>query len=111
MQPFGCILGTVDAVFKALADPSRRALLDQLYRNNGQTLNQLCRHLDMSRQGISKHLSILIRAELIVPLWSGRDKLHYLNPAPLRQISERWIDKHKAACLRALTDLTEGLEG
>jgi len=100
----------MDIVFKALADPSRRALLDQLHRNNGQTLNELCRHLDMTRQGISKHLNLLVQAELVVPLWSGREKLHYLNPAPLKQISERWIDKHKGACLRALKDLTAGLD-
>ncbi|HLW35899.1 MAG TPA: helix-turn-helix domain-containing protein [Chthoniobacterales bacterium] len=100
----------MDAVFKALAHPSRRALLDHLHRNNGQTLNQLCRHLDMTRQGISKHLDLLIQAELVVPLWSGREKLHYLNPAPVKQIAERWIDKHTAACIRALNDLTEGLD-
>ncbi len=100
----------MDAVFKALADPNRRALLDHLHRNNGQTLNELCHHLDMTRQGISKHLNLLIQAELIVPLWNGREKLHYLNPAPLKQIAERWIDKHKAACLRALNDLTKGLD-
>jgi len=97
-------------VFKALADPSRRALLDQLHQDNGQTLNKLCRHLDMTRQGITKHLAVLIQAQLVVPLWRGREKLHYLNPAPLKQISERWIDKHKAACLRALNDLTRGLD-
>jgi DNA-binding transcriptional ArsR family regulator len=100
----------VDDVFKALSDPGRRALLDQLHRNNGQTLNELCRHLDMSRQGITKHLALLIKARLIVPLWRGREKLHYLNPAPLKQISERWLDKHKDACLRALNDLTTSLE-
>jgi DNA-binding transcriptional ArsR family regulator len=99
----------VDTVFKALADPSRRALLDQLHAQNGQTLNQLCRHLDMTRQGITKHLGVLIKAELVVPLWRGREKLHYLNPAPLKQIAERWIDKHKSACHRALSDLTAGL--
>ena len=100
----------MDAIFKALADPGRRALLDQLHQRNGQTLNELCRHLEMTRQGISKHLSLLIKAELVVPLWSGREKLHYLNPVPLKQISERWIDKHKAACLRAFNDLNQGLE-
>jgi DNA-binding transcriptional ArsR family regulator len=100
----------MDDVFKALADPSRRALLDRLHQNNGQTLNQLCQHLDMTRQGITKHLAVLIRADLVVPLWHGREKLHYLNPAPLKQIAERWIDKHKAACLRALNDLTKGLD-
>src|SRR5438105_15000212 len=100
----------MDAVFKALVAPSRRALLDQLHQENGQTLNQLCRHLQMTRQGITKHLGLLIKANLIVPLWRGREKLHYLNPAPLKQISERWIDKHKGACLRALNDLTQGLD-
>jgi DNA-binding transcriptional ArsR family regulator len=100
----------MDDVFKALADPSRRALLDQLHRHNGQTLNELCRHLDITRQGITKHLGLLIKAGLVVPLWRGREKLHYLNPAPLKQISERWIDKHKSACLRALNDLTRGLD-
>jgi DNA-binding transcriptional ArsR family regulator len=102
-------LHKVDDIFKALADPSRRALLDQLHQHNGQTLNELCQHLDMTRQGITKHLALLIKARLIVPLWHGRQKLHYLNPAPLKQISERWIDKHKAACGRALNDLTTGL--
>jgi DNA-binding transcriptional ArsR family regulator len=103
-------LHKVDDIFKALADPSRRALLDQLHQANGQSLNELCRHLDLTRQGITKHLAILIQAELVVPLWRGRQKLHYLNPAPLKQISERWIDKHKSACLRALNDLTRSLE-
>jgi len=100
----------MDAVFKALADPNRRALLDQLHLQNGQTLNQLCRHIRITRQGITKHLGLLIKADLVVPLWRGREKLHYLNPAPLKQISEHWIDKHKAVCLRALTDLTNGLD-
>ena len=99
----------MDDVFKALADSSRRALLDQLHRHNGQTLNELCRYLDITRQGITKHLAVLIKADLVIPLWRGREKLHYLNPAPLKQISERWIDKHKSACLRALNDLTRGL--
>ena len=100
----------MDAIFKALADPTRRTLLDQLHRANGQTLTQLCRHLGMTRQGSTKHLAILINAGLVVPLWRGREKLHYLNPAPLKQVSERWIDKHKSACLRAFNDLTKGLD-
>ena len=99
----------MDQIFKALADPSRRALLDQLHSNNGQTLNQLCQHLRITRQGITKHLAVLIQADLVVPLWRGREKRHFLNPAPLKQISERWIDKHKDACLRAFKDLSEGL--
>jgi DNA-binding transcriptional ArsR family regulator len=101
----------VDAVFKALADSGRRALLDQLHQQNGQTLGELCQHLPMTRQGISKHLTVLAKADLVIPLWRGREKLHYLNPAPLKQISERWIDKHKqkTACVRAYNDLSKGL--
>ncbi len=100
----------VNVIFKALADSSRRALLDQLHNNNGQTLGELCRHLDMTRQAVTKHLGILAKADLVIPLWQGRQKLHYLNPAPLKQISERWIDKYEGACLRALSDLERGLE-
>jgi DNA-binding transcriptional ArsR family regulator len=100
----------VDVVFKALADNGRRALLDQLYRNNGQTLGALCQHLDMSRQAVSKHLGLLIRAGLVIPLWRGRAKLHYLNPAPLKQMSETWLEKYPAACLGALADLEKALE-
>ncbi|HXX42301.1 MAG TPA: metalloregulator ArsR/SmtB family transcription factor [Chthoniobacterales bacterium] len=100
----------MDQIFKALADHSRRALLDQLYQTNGQTLTDLCRHLDMTRQAVSKHLRILTRADLVVPLWRGREKLHYLNPAPLKQISERWIAKYPRACLSALSHLENALE-
>jgi len=99
----------MELVFKALADSSRRTLLDQLYRGNGQTLTALCRHLDMSRQAVSKHLRILTRADLVVPLWRGREKLHYLNPAPLKQISDRWIAKYPPACLGALAHLEKAL--
>ena len=98
-----------DKVFKALADPSRRRLLDLLHAENGQTLGELCAHLDMTRQAVTKHLVLLEDANLVVTVWRGREKLHYLNPAPLKQISERWIDKHKSACGRALSDLTAGL--
>ena len=97
-------------VFKALADPSRRALLDQLHVNNGQTLSELCQHLDMTRQAVTKHLAVLANANLVIPLWRGRYKLHYVNPVPLQQISERWIDKYEIACLRALSDLRTSLE-
>ena len=103
------IVNHIDPVFKALADPSRRALLDQLYANNGQTLGQLCRHLRMSRQGATKHLNILIKANLVVPLWKGRSRLHFINPAPLKQISEQWIDKHQKRIPLALRELEEGL--
>ena len=97
-------------VFKALADPSRRALLDQLHVNNGQTLSELCQHLDMTRQAVTKHLAVLADANLVIPLWRGRHKLHHLNPVPLQQISERWIDKYQIDCLRALDDLRRSLE-
>ena len=99
----------MDLVFKALADPGRRRLLDQLMARNGQTLGQLCRHLDMTRQGVTKHLSVLRSANLVIPLWRGREKIHYLNPAPLKQISETWLHKHVAGCLRAFRDLEKGL--
>jgi DNA-binding transcriptional ArsR family regulator len=111
MQPFGCILSDVmDAVFKALADESRRKLLDELHRNNGQTLTQLCRHLEMSRQAVAKHLGLLEAASLVATVWHGREKLHYLNPAPLHEIYERWIHKYERHRLQALSDLKKGLE-
>jgi DNA-binding transcriptional ArsR family regulator len=100
----------VDDIFKALADSSRRKLLDQLHENNGQTLGELCRHLDMSRQAVAKHLGLLEAANLVVPLWHGRQKLHYLNPAPLHQITERWMHKYRRRVLLALTELEQGLE-
>ena len=104
------MLRFVDEVFKALADPGRRKLLDQLHSNNGQTLTELCQHLDMSRQAVTKHLALLERANLVVILWHGREKLHYLNPVPLQQITERWIDKYQQRILLALSELERGLE-
>jgi DNA-binding transcriptional ArsR family regulator len=100
MQPFGCILKIVDAVFKALGDESRRKLLDQLFKSNGQTLTQLCGHLDMTRQAVTKHLALLEVANLITTVWHGREKLHYLNPVPLHEIYERWISKYNATASR-----------
>jgi DNA-binding transcriptional ArsR family regulator len=100
----------MDEVFKALADSSRRALLDQLHQNNGQTLTHLCRHLAMTRQAVTKHLNLLVKAKLVVPLWRGREKRHYLNPAPLQQISERWIGKYQQRIILALQELEKGLE-
>jgi DNA-binding transcriptional ArsR family regulator len=100
----------MDEIFKALAGPGRRKLLDQLHHNNGQTLGDLCRHLDMSRQAVTKHLRLLERANLVVVLWQGREKLHYLNPVPLRQIVERWIGKYEQRILLALNELEQGLE-
>ena len=104
------MFAVVDEVFKALADPTRRALLDQLHRNNGQALSELCQHLDMTRQAVTKHLAVLADANLVIPLWRGRYKLHYLNPVPLQQICERWIDKYEIGCLRALSDLRTSLQ-
>jgi len=100
----------VNEVFKALADPSRRKLLDELHKNNGQTLSELCEHLDMTRQAVTKHLALLEAANLVATVWRGREKLHYLNPAPLHEIYERWIDKYERRRLRALSDLKRGLE-
>jgi len=100
----------MDAVFKALADESRRELLDQLHKNNGQTLGKLCEHLDMTRQAVTKHLRLLEAANLVVVVWRGREKLHYLNPVPLHEISERWIGKYERNRLQALSDLKRGLE-
>lgn len=110
MQPFGCIFKLVDAVFKALADESRRKLLDVLYRSNGQTLTQLCAHLDMTRQAVTKHLVLLEAASLVTVVWHGREKLHYLNPVPLHETYERWISKYERHRLQALSDLKQGLE-
>jgi DNA-binding transcriptional ArsR family regulator len=100
----------VNAVFKALADESRRKLLDQLHKSNGQTLGELCEHLDMTRQAVTKHLGLLEAANLITVVWHGREKLHYLNPVPLHEIYERWISKYERQRLQALSDLKKGLE-
>jgi DNA-binding transcriptional ArsR family regulator len=100
----------MDAVFKALADASRRKLLDQLFKSNGQTLTELCEFLDMSRQAVTKHLVLLEEANLVAVVWRGREKLHYLNPVPIHEISERWIGKYERHRLQALGDLKKGLE-
>jgi DNA-binding transcriptional ArsR family regulator len=101
----------MDKVFKALADASRRVLLDRLRTENGQTLGQLCANLDMTRQAVTKHLALLEEANLVVVLWRGREKLHYLNPVPIHEIAERWIGKFERARLDALADLKDKLEG
>ena len=101
----------MDAVFKALAAAGRRKLLDELRKTNGQTLSELCQHLDMTRQAITKHLVLLEAANLIVVVWRGREKLHYLNPVPLHEIYERWIAKYERHRLETLSDLKKGLEG
>ncbi|HEX6959773.1 MAG TPA: metalloregulator ArsR/SmtB family transcription factor [Ferrovibrio sp.] len=100
----------LNAVFRALADPSRRALLDRLFARNGQSLNELCDGLDMSRQAVAKHLAILEEANLVAAIRKGREKLHYLNPVPIHAIGERWIRKFERGRLRALADLKRRLE-
>src|SRR5580698_11381125 len=100
----------MDKVFKALADRSRRQLLDRLRSNNGQTLGELCQDLDMTRQAVTKHLKLLEDAQLVVTIWRGREKLHYLNPVPIHEIADRWIDKYQRGRLRALADLKKHLE-
>lgn len=110
MQPISCILMSVDKVFKALADASRRQLLDRLFARNGQTLGELCAHLDMTRQAVTKHLALLEDANLVATVWRGREKLHYLNPVPINELAERWIGKYERQRLRALHDLKKALE-
>ncbi len=100
----------MDQVFKALADDSRRALLDSLMAQNGQTLLELCAGLDMSRQAVSKHLAILEDANLIATHKRGREKLHYLNPVPIAEIADRWIRKFERGKVDALIDLKKQLE-
>jgi DNA-binding transcriptional ArsR family regulator len=100
----------MDEVFKALADTSRRSLLDRLHARNGQTLNELCEGLEMTRQAVTKHLVILEQANLVTTLRHGREKLHYLNPVPIHQIGERWIRKFERGKLAALSELKRQLE-
>ena len=99
-----------DVVFKALADVSRRKLLDHLYRKNGQTLGELCEQHDMSRQAVTKHLALLEAANLVVTVWRGREKLHYLNPVPINEIYTRWIGKFEQGRLQALHNLKQALQ-
>ena len=101
----------MDEVFKALADASRRSLLDRLHASNGQTLNELCEGLAMTRQAVTKHLVILEEANLVTTYRHGREKLHYLNPVPIHQIGERWIRKFERGKLAALSELKRRLEG
>jgi len=100
----------VNDVFRALADPSRRALLDALFKRNGQTLGALCDGMAMTRQAVAKHLALLEDANLVAIVWRGREKLHYLNPVPIHEISERWISKYERGRLSALSDLKKALE-
>jgi DNA-binding transcriptional ArsR family regulator len=100
----------MDDVFRALADASRRELLDRLRADNGQSLNELCARLAMTRQAVSKHLAILEEANLVATVKRGREKLHYLNPVPIHDIAERWIGKFERHRLQALSELKKGLE-
>jgi DNA-binding transcriptional ArsR family regulator/uncharacterized protein YndB with AHSA1/START domain len=100
----------VDEVFKALADPSRRRLLDSLNAQGGQNLRELCAGLDMARQSVSKHLAVLEEANLVTTVWQGREKLHYLNAAPINEIAERWINRYHQDRVNALSDLKKALE-
>jgi DNA-binding transcriptional ArsR family regulator len=100
-----------DAVFRALADASRRGLLDRLHSRNGQTLGELCQGLEMTRQAVAKHLAILQEANLVSVRRQGREKLHFINPVPINEIAERWIGKFDQPRLSALSNLKKTLEG
>jgi DNA-binding transcriptional ArsR family regulator len=100
-----------DKVFKALADPSRRKLLDLLCKDNGQTLGQLCEQLDMTRQSATQHIGLLEAANLVSIVWRGREKLHFINPVPLHEVYERWVRKFERQRLSLLHDLKKQLEG
>jgi DNA-binding transcriptional ArsR family regulator/uncharacterized protein YndB with AHSA1/START domain len=118
MQLNGCIStwmadggrAEMDEVFRALADPSRRRLLDSLNERSGQTLRELCAGLDMARQSVSKHLGVLESANLVTTVWRGREKLHYLNAEPINAIADRWISQYDRPRIRALADLKRALE-
>ena len=100
-----------DIVFRALADASRRKLLDKLHRKNGQTLGELCRGLRMTRQAVAKHLAILKKANLVSWKREGRERFHFINPLPINDIAERWIRKFEYPRLQALSKLKKSLEG
>ena|GEM_PF-80527 len=119
MQVFTCLLSPphktrqmdADKVFKALGDPTRRKLLDLLCEKNGQTLGELCEHLDMARQSATQHIGILEAAQLVSTVWRGREKLHFINPVPLHEVYERWVRKFERQRLSLLHDLKKELEG
>ena len=100
-----------DAVFRALADASRRRLLDRLHRKNGQTLGELCEGLEMTRQAVAKHLAILEEANLVSFKRRGREKLHFINPVPINEIAERWMANFERPRLRTLAKIKQALEG
>ena len=102
---------SMDAVFRALANPSRRELMDRLFAENGQSLGALSEGLDMTRQAVAQHLAVLEEANLVTTVWRGREKLHYLNPMPLQAVADRWIGKFERSRTRLLADLKTRLEG
>jgi DNA-binding transcriptional ArsR family regulator len=101
----------VDKVFKALGDPTRVKVLDLLHERNGQSLNELCEHLAMSRQSATQHIGVLEAANLVTAVWRGREKVHFINPVPLHDVYERWVRKFERQRLSLLHDLKEQLEG
>ena len=104
-------MSDTDLLFKALADPGRRKLLDRLHAHDGQTLGELCRHMGMTRQGVTQHLAVLETSNLVATVRRGREKLHFLNPVPLQEIYDRWIRKFERPRLKALSNLKRRLEG
>ncbi len=103
-------MSDADLLFKALADAGRRKLMDRLHAHDGQTLSELCQHLDMTRQGVTQHLAVLEAANLVTVQRRGREKLHFLNPVPIHEIGERWIAKFERGRLDALSELKRNLE-
>ena len=101
----------MDKVFRALADPGRRKLLDRLFAQSGLTLNELCEQMHMSRQAVAQHLGVLEAANLVSAVWRGREKHHYLNPVPIHEIYDRWVRKFEMRSLKALDRLKKRLEG
>ena len=110
MVTYALVVSDDDLVFRALADPTRRYLLDRLYARDGRTLTELESELEMTRFGVMKHLRVLEAAGLVVIRWQGREKLHYLNPVPIRLIHDRWIDKYTERRVSALASLKAELE-
>jgi DNA-binding transcriptional ArsR family regulator len=110
-MPLTTDASNADKVFKALADPGRRRLMDQLCADNGQTLSALCLHMDMTRQAVTQHLNLLEVANLVIVVWQGREKLHYLNPVPLHAIYTRWVQKFERNNLDILHSVKNQLEG
>jgi DNA-binding transcriptional ArsR family regulator len=103
-------MGDAQKVFKALADPTRRKVLDLLAASNGQTLGALCEHLEMKRQSATQHIDILIDANLVATVWKGREKLHFINPVPIHEVYDRWVQKFERQRLQLLHDLKTQLE-